>query len=250
MTNKLIELRTKMDARFRTVARPDKLWAEITQAIVSQFNAQLPRQSTKDKWKNLRSSYRLINQNKHPSHYTKDSWPFYHLLEQYNRVKQELDSKAPHSTPQLSLDANKMGGIGGGGGMHSQQQHSDDEDGDGHDGEDDDDEDDDEDNDGGGGMDGGGKGKDKSGSKKRARSSTSSGAHAAVAAAAQAAAAAAYGSSSLSSHSSLSGPHAVAALGSVNPDLLNLLRPKDVSRKERGKEAEDRRCPFDCWPGE
>lgn len=49
MTFRLIELRTKMDGRFRTVARPDKLWYEITQAICTEFGATLPKQSTKDK---------------------------------------------------------------------------------------------------------------------------------------------------------------------------------------------------------
>lgn len=49
MTKRLIDLRTKMDAKFRSVARPDRLWAEITTAIQTEFSAQLPRQSTKDK---------------------------------------------------------------------------------------------------------------------------------------------------------------------------------------------------------
>ena len=49
MTKRLIDLRTKMDSKFRSVARPDRLWAEITTAIQTEFSAQLPRQSTKDK---------------------------------------------------------------------------------------------------------------------------------------------------------------------------------------------------------
>ena len=52
MTQRLIELRTKMDAKFRTIARPDKLWADITQNICQEFGAVLSRQSTKDKCSN------------------------------------------------------------------------------------------------------------------------------------------------------------------------------------------------------
>lgn len=49
MTFRLIDLRTKMDPKFRTIARPDKLWYEITQTICMEFGAALPKQSTKDK---------------------------------------------------------------------------------------------------------------------------------------------------------------------------------------------------------
>jgi len=92
MTYRLIELRSKSEPRFRMTARPDKLWSEVSTHIQKEFHVVLPRHSTKDKWKNLRSSFRLINQGKHPSQYTKESWPFYAQMQAYMKMKEEADS--------------------------------------------------------------------------------------------------------------------------------------------------------------
>ena len=144
-----------------------------------------------------------------------ETWPFYADLENYNRVRQEQEGKVPSTSVLLGDGSGMKSGLGGlDHKMGAGDSDDDDDDGSG----DDDDED-------------GEAKKDSAQKNNKKRARASSGAAAAVAAAAQAAAASAYGTPG--SSMSLHGAAALSALGQLSPELVSLLRPKEVSRKER-----------------
>lgn len=145
--------------------------------------------------KNLRSSFRLINQGKHPSHYTKETWPFYSQLERYVEQKAEFDKHPDGPLPTLgalidtSVNEAKL------------------DDSDDNEGEDDEDDDEEE-----GGEGKAAKSEGKRG-KKRERTASADGRTPTTTAA--------------------GANFYPTAGGSMPQELLNALKPKDVTRKER-----------------